>query len=412
LTAHTLEKMVVTIQEKKELGPLSPSIEASLPPLQDSEQDASPIKSASVSERQLHESTDSASTATSANTASTTRQSEHRDSDTSISSSERALVRSTSVVKGFTPLAASYGRSTARLAHPTPSAAIPTKANNPIPSKVGFMLGGSSEDECSSFEQHMPPLKPSQQRSSLSQSLSRQHMTNGLRKKVTSFRDVVEARRAEESSQDDEAAIESSDEEDEEDMITDSAIEDDDDEGEWEDSDSVDGRQAVDDRLFKRVDSRAQLTSRRSMLTTAITEEGKQAGLIAEASKSTPNFRRSRATSAMPESPQAHDEGLTMRPPGTKQQPIPIASSSNSNQMAHSPRTTRRNMLSTELTESLRRNLLTERQQQKAAISAVMKRQKARSMANLQEAVTQPNKDSSSWNHYFDNPWEYHAKGW
>jgi hypothetical protein len=113
--------------------------------------------------------------------------------------------------------------------------------------------------------------------------------------------------------------------------------------------------------------------------------------------------------------------------------PIPCHS------IAHSPRTTRRNMLATELTESLRRHLLLERQQKTtSATTPFRRRHTAHDMANLQEypgpqngtirnAVrnnnnnignNQVSKDketskNNSWNHYFDyGPWEYHDKGW
>jgi hypothetical protein len=94
-------------------------------------------------------------------------------------------------------------------------------------------------------------------------------------------------------------------------------------------------------------------------------------------------------------------------------------------------------MLATELTESLRRHLLWERQQKNTAANAIFRRRHTtHDMANLQEypgpkgtqkgqkqiqAVTigpVPAKDketskNNSWNHYFDyGPWEYHVKGW
>jgi hypothetical protein len=96
--------------------------------------------------------------------------------------------------------------------------------------------------------------------------------------------------------------------------------------------------------------------------------------------------------------------------------------------VAHSPRTTRRNMLATELTESLRRHLLWERQQKSATANAFKRRHTAHDMANLQEYPKGPQQGpaptstgalqndvakTGSWNHYTDfGPWEYHAKGW
>jgi hypothetical protein len=98
-------------------------------------------------------------------------------------------------------------------------------------------------------------------------------------------------------------------------------------------------------------------------------------------------------------------------------------------------------MLATELTESLRRHLLWERQQKSTTANAVFKRRHTtHDMANLQEypgpkgapagrgtgpkpdltmpasANTTKDKDTSknsSWNNYNDyGPWEYHVKGW
>ena len=106
--------------------------------------------------------------------------------------------------------------------------------------------------------------------------------------------------------------------------------------------------------------------------------------------------------------------------------------------MAHSPRTTRRNMLATELTESLRRHLLWERQQKSATANAFLKRRHtAHDMKNLQEypgpkgphSGVSPNQASAeadpnaanfdvgkngSWTNYTTDygPWEYHVKGW
>jgi hypothetical protein len=91
---------------------------------------------------------------------------------------------------------------------------------------------------------------------------------------------------------------------------------------------------------------------------------------------------------------------------------------SNTHPPALSPRTTRRNMLATELTESLRRHLLWERQQKNStATAAIKRRHTAHDVANLQEFPGQvTSKEASknnSWNHYFDHGLgEYHQKGW
>ena len=280
-----------------------------------------------------------------------------------------------------------------------------------------FTLGGSSGDDESSFEDRMS-YRP--QRSRLSEGLG-----NRLepQKKVPSFRDIVHARQQEtKDSEEDEDAIESDD-----DDITDSAIEEDEDEAEWEDDVSVEGKEPMtDSALFKRVDSRPDLVSRRSMLTLGLHNPNSQVGLANAVSRSSPLIRQSRPSSprrtSISGSPNEHedDPGLTMHTSkGSAPRPI-IQTTSNTYAPAHSPRTTRRNMLATELTESLRRNLLWERQQKNTTANAVFKRRHtAQNMAGLQEypnpRLGQPSVDPSrnnSWNHYLDTPWEYHAKGW
>jgi hypothetical protein len=289
-----------------------------------------------------------------------------------------------------------------------------------------FTLGGSSEDE-SSFEQRVLSHKPTLLKSSLSRSLSKTNLTanpqSKLQPKRTSFKDVVAERRIQEDAENDEGAIESSDEEDDTDEVIESAIDEDEEEDadDWEDSNSDDGKVAQEPHLFRRVDSRPDLVSRRSMLTLALNKS--QTGL--NHAYSQPAIHRTRAPSThaepMAASPDEED-GMMMQSSGRRPITIPPPNTS-SKTVAHSPRTTRRNMLSTELTESLRKNLLWERQQKSQTANAFKKRN-AQSMANLQ-AHTLPNvapsqqppqlqetSKNNSWNHYFDNPWEYHAKGW
>ena len=174
------------------------------------------------------------------------------------------------------------------------------------------------------------------------------------------------------------------------------------------------------------MDSRPNLVSRRSMLTTALNEPDRAAALASAASRSSPAIRRSGRQSpqgpSLPATPTEQDDevGLTMTAPGrSRPRPI-IMTTSNTSAPAHSPRTTRRNMLSTELTESLRKNLLWERQQKNTTANAVFKRRHtAQNMANLKDYPA-PNQrhdirdaaKNNSWNHYFDDQQEYHTKGW
>ncbi len=191
--------------------------------------------------------------------------------------------------------------------------------------------------------------------------------------------------------------------------------------------------------MFQRVDSRPNLVSRRSLLTMMMHQPLK----MGHASRSTPALQRSRLTSpngpSIPASPPEDDEeNLTMKGPGVPRSK-PIIMKPTPESVAHSPRTTRRNMLATELTESLRRHLLWERQQKSATANAFKRRHTAHDMKNLkeypgpqsqqqqQQQQQQPvatsngvaqsmEKDvarTGSWNHTTDyGPWEYHAKGW
>ncbi|KAK5030249.1 hypothetical protein LTS07_002530 [Exophiala sideris] len=426
LTSDTLEKIMVTIQEKSEICPLSPSIEASLPTLVQPESTPAAKADNEKESRPLHDSTDSCiSNTTSATLSTTARKSEHRDSDTSVSSD--GLIRSGSVVHGFSPATSSFrSRKADNMPPPVTSKLIPKPAIKP----GMFTLGGSSEDE-SSFEQRVLSHKLAPMKSSLSQSLSKTNLTvNGqskLQPKRTSFKDVVAERRIQEDAENDEGAIESSDEEDDTDDIMESAIDEDEEEDgdEWEDSNSDDGngKVAQEPHLFRRVDSRPDLVSRRSMLTLALNKS--QTGL--NHAYSQPAIHRNRAPSSHAEPMAAsleEEDGMMMQSSGRRPIEIPPPNASGKT-MAHSPRTTRRNMLSTELTESLRKNLLWERQQKSQAANAFLKRSRnAQSMANLQShtlpnvappqapPVVQETSKNNSWNHYFDNPWEYHAKGW
>ncbi|OBS15931.1 hypothetical protein FPOA_13342 [Fusarium poae] len=88
---------------------------------------------------------------------------------------------------------------------------------------------------------------------------------------------------------------------------------------------------------------------------------------------------------------------------------------------ALSLRTTRRNMLATELPESLRRHLLWERQQKSSTANAVLKRRHtSHDVANLKQFPEKPcmkqseDVNASSWNQYFSKEASdgYHGKGW
>ncbi|KAI9672974.1 MAG: hypothetical protein M1817_003138 [Caeruleum heppii] len=405
ITSLDLEKMVITIKEKKELEPLCPrSSPAALPvQVQAFGSDDTPRPCSPHSESTVAASSDA---------------SERVDTlPVGSDNSTASAASSHSVVRGFGGQSSSY-RSQSRLA-PAPIACKTTslhaKGEHAKNKTNMFLLGGSSGEEDSSVEEHMKPAQPP--RSSLSDSL-RRPVTN---RKQTSFKDEVATRTINEGVNEDEEVFTSDDDED---VVSESAI-DDDDSSDWEDSVSEGGRSSVDEKqLFQRVDSRPNLVSRRSLLTNLLHQPDRAAALANAASKSTPAMQRSRtSTPNGPSVAASPEEESTLEMRGSRiprSKPIIMAASTNYPPML-SPRTTRRNMLATELTESLRRHLLWERQQKNTTATAVLKRRHtAHDVANLSEfpgqhtAITSKEASkNNSWNHYFDHGLgEYHQKGW
>ncbi|KAK8011747.1 X-Pro dipeptidyl-peptidase [Apiospora arundinis] len=231
--------------------------------------------------------------------------------------------------------------------------------------------------------------------------------------------------------------------------IDESAIDDDEDDSEWEDSIEEGGKESMDDPVtFKRVPSKPNLTSHRSNLSLMFAagqeQQQRPRGLgAAIASQSTSALQRARTLQNIPTvkatSPNDFDDsGLEMkggmrrtplRPtkeiPRSTAQPIMTNANASQAQSALSPRTTRRNMLHHELTESLRRQLLWERQQKTSTANAVLKRRHtSHDVANLkqypekvymdkaEETNGEPN--ATSWNQYLerDAVGGYHAQGW
>ncbi|KAJ5292925.1 Mitochondrial carrier protein [Penicillium atrosanguineum] len=465
ITSLDLERMVLNIKEKKNLEPLAPMVEPTAPVVDITPRPSTPTPtpisvstvSTATTARQVpafprpvchpHESTESCSTTAPEGNDSDSAQ--INASDTSVSSSgvlpsRPELIKSPSVVRGFSPsLISSSFRSQPRLAaEPSPSHETPQLKSSPLKKKGGmFTLGGSSgDDDESSFEERINAKVP-QDITTGGGSLRPNGSNPSSSKKVASFSDHVQTIRPPKSPLiADEDAIETDDE------VSESAIEDDED-SDWEDSVTESGKSSVDERpeMFQRVDSRPNLVSRRSLLTMMMHQPTKMNG---NAFRSSPALQRSRLTSpngpSIPASPseKGEDENLTMRGPGVpRSNPITMKSPP-SQSVAHSPRTTRRNMLATELTESLRRHLLWERQQKSATANAFLKRRHtAHDMKNLQEYPKGPHrapgagpsgpsgsgdanagsqardKDLSkngSWTNYATDygPWEYHVKGW
>ncbi|QKX58621.1 uncharacterized protein TRUGW13939_05746 [Talaromyces rugulosus] len=463
ITSSDLERMVLSIKERKALEPLpthaptpiSPQV-LDVTPRASSPPSTTPEPTSTYLHHQAIHSAESCSTT--APEGNESDQAPSNESDTSVSSSgvlpaKPPLTKTPSIVRGFSPsqISSSY-RSTSRLAAEQDQVSKTQLQQKTTPTKRKggmFTLGGSSGDDESSFEERMTP---NAHRSSLSEELSRpgvraatanataaanasvnasahtsantsantSNTSVNAAKKNASFRDIVESRTIKpitEGIYEDEDAIAT----DEEDEPSESAIEDEDDE-DWEDSISESGQSSVDEReLFQRVDSRPNLVSRPSLLTMMMHQPAK----MGMPTRSTPALQRSRITPPNgPSSGASPDDGdnLTMRGPDVPRSKPIIVKPTTQPSGAHSPRTTRRNMLATELTESLRRHLLWERQQKSTTVNAFFKRRHTtHDMANLKE-YPQPNGSSggkgdgsknSSWNNYNDyGPWEYHVKGW
>ena len=407
LTPLGLEKMVFTIKERTELEPLSPSISASFPLIADETPRPSspspPVEATHPGDSLLQNSSDSCYSAA---TIESSRRSEHRGSETSVPSN--GVVKSGSIVHGFSPspLSSTFK---ARVS-PGDVTPIPkdSSVKRDVVKKKGcgiFTLGGSSGDDESSFEDRMSKHP---KHSSLTDRLKQSE--NGSR--PSSFRATLQSRQIrtiKEGRDEDEAAVESDDEE-----MDESAIDEDEGESDWEDSVTESGRSSVpEDRpVFKRVDSRANLVSRKSLLTRGLHEPQRAAALADAAMRSLSALRRSPNGPSAPASPiNDHHGGAKLDAEITRSKPI-IYTSSNTHLPAHSPRTTRRNMLTTELTESLRMHLLWERQQKSTTANAIFKRRHTahNEMASLQEfpgsRVGQPLDEVSknnSWNHYIDS---------
>ncbi|KAI0022868.1 hypothetical protein F4780DRAFT_141298 [Xylariomycetidae sp. FL0641] len=282
-----------------------------------------------------------------------------------------------------------------------------------------FVIGGSSgsgDDDSPSLKSAMHSARPSP------------YLNGG--KKQTSFSNKVMTRTIPTPSEQSDS------------YMDESAIDDDDEDSEWEDSIEESGKSSVDDPVtFKRVPSKPNLTSQRSLISLMFAgQEDRSKNLSNHASHSTPAIaQRTRQPQHVQHgaSPNdSDDNGLEMRR-GSRQPPLkpinevprsgaqPIMTNAHhqyrpQHQAALSPRTTRRNMLATELTESLRRQLLWERQQKSSTANAVLKRRHtSHDVANLKQYPEKPymnkNKDevASSWNQYLrDDDGGYHAQGW
>lgn len=408
ITSLGLEKMVYTIQEQQDVKePLAASIADAIPTIIPTT-DVSPRPRTPSIHASLRSSHSSASTEPRSSPDSDRSGTGAGGSDTSAE-----LLTSHSVIRGFSLEAPSSYKSGTHLAAPPP-AAIPmhSKARSSNPSGVKFSLGcGSSSPEGSSLEESM------RRQSSLTSGL-KYHTSS---RKQTSFRDELHSRAMNQKSHQDENVFESSDEEEESESAVEEEVEDEDEDedgSDWEDDGSDTGEAVEQKPLFKRIDSQPQLVSRRSLIADMMKTETERASEFQRlAAESSSPLRRSKRSShnrpSLGNSPDGDSE-FTLPPGMTKSKPI-IMTTSNTHPPALSPRTTRRNMLASEMTESLRKHLLWERQQISTTAKAVLKRRHtAYDIANLKEYPEKGGQTSknNSWNHFFDQGGEYNQAGW
>ncbi|KAL2130128.1 hypothetical protein VTI74DRAFT_6850 [Chaetomium olivicolor] len=360
----------------------------------------------------------------------------------------------TIVTRGFSPSQMPVSRITSQVSKTPSPCAIPEPTAAPAPKMIHpkkqavFALGGSSGTDEESFKNRnlearkqqlaaqprtkMFQLGGSSGEDSPQKPQQLQRPTPTGQKKTASFNNQLVTQTYTSS------AI-SDTEDDFESAIDDSAIDDDDEEWEEESAEETANHSFEDKIQFKRVDSTANLPSRRSLITLMLKDpRGQRLGNIA--SQSTSALPRTRATLNGPSlvaSPNDSDDAPLMmkrntnrappmRPinevPRTAAQPINVIANGIPYQAALSPRTTRRNMLATELTESLRRNLLRERSQKTSTANAVLKRRHtSHDMVNLKQYPEKPfmkkeeekkDQNASSWDQYFNNPFGCQAQAW
>ncbi|EFQ36182.1 hypothetical protein CGRA01v4_13481 [Colletotrichum graminicola] len=441
ITSGDFEKMVVSIiKENEPLSAPLPQISSSYVPPQKETPDLAPASPA-------YEHSGSTTTE------SPSKSSEEEHSQEPVSPE---ITSRTTVVRGFSPSQIPVSRPTPATPKVVSPAAIPEPRSSPAAKPVlskkqpVFSIGEScsSSEQGQSIENLRPIPAPkrkmfqvggsSEEESSLKSALASQpsSLLNG-QKKTASFANRVSTRTIDDNN----SAIA---DDSETDYVDESAIDDDDDSSDWEDSVEDSNKSSIDEKtFFQRVDSKVNLTSRRSLITLMIEQNDRKSNpkaLGSIASQSTSALPWSRTSHTAPPtlavSPNDSDDAPLMMKRGARSsllkpiteiprsaaQPIYTTASHSHLQAALSPRTTRRNMLATELTESLRRNLLWERQQKSSTANAVLKRRHtSHDVANLKqypEKVCLKNEEAAPPNNpqFFskdtDNFGGYHSKGW
>jgi len=355
----------------------------------------------------------------------------------------------TSVVHGFEPSAhRSHSQLALSLSRVYSASSSSPEAASALAKRKGgmFTLGGSmQESDSDHMRDNLSPMPPSSLRQPPSirqpSSIRQPGLADTKKSKHASFAaNVTEMPAAKRNfilpSSQDEDAMET-DDEDEDAIDDDESVIDEEDDDVWEDEEEDSAPQPL---VFNRVESTANLTSRRSIITEGLHQGQRAAGMRDAASRSTPmlqSLRRSpRNGPSMPASPE--DEPEEDYVPGIGD-PIADAATpmgiTNTNMqatapIAMSPRANRRNMLAQELGVSLRKHMLTERQQRNIFPAATLpRRHTTQDMQNLTQYPATSSGEAGSSNNTTNNTddqagrasnrdyfefglAEYHQKGW
>ncbi|TVY17511.1 hypothetical protein LARI1_G009281 [Lachnellula arida] len=262
---------------------------------------------------------------------------------------------------------------------------------------------------------------------------SQSGLTNDLqRPQQTSFKEEVATRTIQEEQPFDNDVFET-----EEDDIDESAI-DDDASSDWEELVEGSGNASIDERtFFQCVDSKANLTSRRSLITTMV-HQSDRANALAQAaaattSRSTPALQRSRKTSPISPStalsPNANDASRLIIKRGLKPiAEVPQAVRTSAQPIIHTTINITplqqallpQKIIYDELTVRLRQHLIHEHGQKSQTANAVFKRRHTtHDVANLKqypEKVHMESKEGDAvdeiWDDSFGNCYGYHWRGW
>ena len=403
ITSQGLQRMVLLIQEQQVVEPLSSLITDAVPSLPPSPEVTPKPRSPSF-RTSFHSSSSSAST--NSRSSPDSQRSANR-TDESFTSAE--LHASHSVQRGFSPGESSCYKSSNHLT-PAPISAKSISHSKAEDSKKhpAFIVGGSSGEDESSFED---PRSHNSKHGFLNKNLK---PTLAARKQ-TSFKDEVESRMIAQKPSVNENVFEDSDEES---TGPESAIEDEDEDdgSDWEDDGSECADPPADEKpIFKRVDSKPNLVSRRSLLTSQLATESERAAEFAQmASNSTPALHRSRTSGPSGLKLEvSQDEPSSHFLLNQHREGRPIVRTSSTLASLHppalSPRSTRRNMLAQELTETLRKDLLHERQQQGSGRRTNIKR--SHTSADLLR-TDKPEMDLNKGLFGGCGIGDYHATGW